>query len=205
MQMGLIHRAILVITLVVVSCGFGFGQADRSTQVRGKVFDQMGAAISDTKVTLTDAGRRTYEAITNENGDYSLKVPPGTYSIKAQYTRHAGWEIFSIENYEVANSVVMNLDIALRVNKAVADRYGIPGIPVLPSDRPVTKDEAIDIARRDVIASNNSLDIYEIKVLDEKRIWHVSFTRKDKMLEGGGFGILVSKKDGTIKKRIQYQ
>ena len=205
MQMGLTHRTIILLTLLVMLSGFGFGQVERSTQVRGKVFDQMGAVIPETKVTLTDAGQHTHEAVTNENGYYSLNVPPGTYSVKAQYSRHSGWEAFSIENYEVANGVVMNLDIALRVNKAVADRYGIPGIPVLPSDRPITKDEAIDIARRDAIDSSNSLEMYEIQVADEKTNWHVSFIREDKILNGGSFGILIRKKDGKIKKRIQYR
>jgi len=91
--------------------------AEKQTTLSGRVFDQSGAIIPETKVVLTSAGGERFEIYTNEQGIYEIDVSPGTFSIEFEYLKHKGWEKFKIEKYEIPSIEKITLDVTLRVNK----------------------------------------------------------------------------------------
>lgn len=87
------------------------------TILSGKVFDQAGAVIPETRVVLTNAEGEKLETYTNDDGIYTIDVEPGTFSIEFEYLKHKGWEKFKIEKYEIASIEKITLDVTLRVNR----------------------------------------------------------------------------------------
>lgn len=121
----------LVITLIGAAVIANAQPAQTLTEITGTAIDQAGAVIPAVKVVLSNAKGKKYEALTNENGAFRLKVPAGTYLIEAEYTLHKAWEPFLIEKYEVAAAKRMTFDICLRVDEKFTEIHGTP----VPSEK----------------------------------------------------------------------
>jgi hypothetical protein len=63
---------------------------------------------------------------------------------------------------------------------------------------PVTKDQAIAIARKDAEGFSRDLTPYEIHVREAKRVWHIDFELKKKGANGGPLHYRISKATGKI-------
>lgn len=72
---------------------------------------------------MNKEGKR-FNSFANEDGIYQINIPPGTYSIEAQYLGNQAWEKFKIEKYEIASDVKMTLDITLRLDEEFTKKYG---------------------------------------------------------------------------------
>ena len=90
----------------------------------GTVYDQTGAVIPETKITLMNKDGKEFAAFTNDDGVYTISVASGNYSLEVVNLRHAAWEKFIIQQYELAPVPKMNLDITLRINKEYLKKYG---------------------------------------------------------------------------------
>lgn len=97
---------------------------DASTELNGTVIDQLGAAIPATRLVLTNAGGKKFEALTGAEGDFRIQVPAGTYLLEVEYTKHGAWNKFKIEKYEVAATRQMKLDVCLSVNEEWTKKHG---------------------------------------------------------------------------------
>lgn len=91
--------------------------AEKQTTLSGRVLDQSGAIIPETKVVLTSATGEKFEIYTNDQGIYEIDLSPGTFSIEFEYPKHEGWEKYKIEKYEIPLIEKITLDATLRVNK----------------------------------------------------------------------------------------
>ena len=82
------RRAICVVAVAVLA-SLAMGQS--TSQLNGSVTDSSGAAVSGTKITLTDAATGLHRAATsNGSGFYQfLDVPPGDYQLEATATGFA--------------------------------------------------------------------------------------------------------------------
>ena len=94
------------------------------TEFQGTVVDQAGGVIPLTRIVLTDRRGKRFEAVTNEEGVYQIRVPSGTYAVEAEYTQHRAWKRFKIEEYEIASMKKMTFDISLRVDDAFTEKHG---------------------------------------------------------------------------------
>ena len=115
--------------LVLVFSLFAAGNAqdkEHLTKLEGTIIDQSGAGISSTKIILTNNAGKQFETVTNDDGMYLIKIPPGTYIIEAEYTKHHAWEKFRIEKYEIASTEKMTLDISLRINEEFTEKQSSP-------------------------------------------------------------------------------
>jgi hypothetical protein len=120
-------KILQVLVLIVGLAVLANGQSEKKlTVLGGIVIDQMGAAIPETKIVLTNLKGYKFDTFSNEYGSYRLSVPSGTYSIEAEYTKHPGWEKFRVEKFEIAATTNVSLDITLRVNEKFTERVSEP-------------------------------------------------------------------------------
>ena len=98
----------------------------------GKVYDQAGAIISETRISLTNKEGKKFVTYTNDDGAYQVSIPSGIYLFEAEYPKHQGWKKFIIEKYEIASVVKMTLDIILPVNEEWTEKFGnkVVGKPI---------------------------------------------------------------------------
>src|SRR5438128_2326112 len=78
-----LHRSLFLITLLFV---FALSALAQTAQVTGRITDQSGAIVPDTKITLTNIGNGfKREAVTNGEGYFTVPLlQPGTYQIAVQ-------------------------------------------------------------------------------------------------------------------------
>ena len=69
---------------------------------------------------------------------------------------------------------------------------------------PVTKDQAISIARDDAQEAMGKLPEYDIVVTERKDAWWIDFALREKTLNGGGLHYEIDKITGKILHK-QYQ
>ena len=98
----------------------------QKTLLSGTVYDQEGAVIFGTKITLTNKDGKKFEVLANDEGIYKIIVRAGTYLIEVIHPHNQAWEKFSIENYELPPIPKMNLDLTLRVSEEYTKKYGTP-------------------------------------------------------------------------------
>ena len=115
--------SVFIITLVLTAPGIAQTGAFFCT-VRGHIADERGGNISETSVTFEDSNRKEFVTRSNENGDYQIQLPQGTYSVKAEYLKHGGWEQFSVIDFGVKSGSISTLNIVLRVSKGWTEEYG---------------------------------------------------------------------------------
>jgi len=68
----------------------------------------------------------------------------------------------------------------------------------------VTRDQAVEIAKKDAIVAYKNLEPYEIVVSESKKRWRVIFKLKEGLM-GGGPEYVISKKTGKILKKKYWQ
>ena len=110
-----------------------------TTRLFGTVTDMSGASIDGAKVTLTDKNGRKFLVATGDLGDYSIRVPAGTYQITVE---HRGWSNFVIDKYVIPNAKESYLGMAMRVDPEFTKRYGLD-VPADPesASRPKPDDQ----------------------------------------------------------------
>jgi hypothetical protein len=108
------------------------------TELEGKVIDQGGAIIPLAKIVLTNSKGKKFASITDEDGEYLLRIPAGTYTVEAEYTEYRAWEKFKVEKYEIAPTRKMMLDICLRVDEEFIKTHGtqVIGDPIKVKKKP---------------------------------------------------------------------
>ncbi|HXH69316.1 MAG TPA: carboxypeptidase-like regulatory domain-containing protein [Pyrinomonadaceae bacterium] len=118
---------ILVLILGLTFVASGQKQVGNAI-LTGSVFSQIGEIISNAKITVINQKGKRFETLTDEKGNYEIKLPftvykrnfditklPITkYTIKVEYR---GFRIFEIKefNFIQTKSRKMHLDIALEV------------------------------------------------------------------------------------------
>jgi len=102
-------------TLILVFCLTAFVNAQKAS-LSGTIFDDKGAVVPQTIISLTDSKGEIHKTVTNENGVYSIKLVEGKYKIEF---KKAFFSPFSIENYYVPFETKMNLDVSLEVETVV--------------------------------------------------------------------------------------
>ncbi|HLA53515.1 MAG TPA: carboxypeptidase-like regulatory domain-containing protein, partial [Flavitalea sp.] len=76
--------------LVMIFCSLHVSaQADRT--ITGKVTDETGAGLAGVSVVLKGASNAG--TVTNESGNFSLRVPAGRHTLSVSYTGYTGREI----------------------------------------------------------------------------------------------------------------
>jgi hypothetical protein len=99
--------------------------------LRGVVVDEYGALIPDVNISLKNAKGKEYETATNSDGEYSVKVPAGVYSLDARYRLHAGWQPFRMTGVSLTIAEERIQDITLKT--AVGVGVEVPGSILLPA------------------------------------------------------------------------
>lgn len=69
----------------------------------------------------------------------------------------------------------------------------------------ITKERAIEIAKKNAKDYYKDLSIYEINATFFDTVWHVDFELKDAKLDGGGPHYVISAKDGKVIDFKFYQ
>ena len=71
------------------------------------------------------------------------------------------------------------------------------------SDKPsvLNKDQAINIAKAEVIKEGKAIDKYDVRALEETKGWRVEFELKDRTTMGGGLIYVIDKETGNVLAR----
>jgi hypothetical protein len=86
--------------------------AQGTGHLKGRISDQAGAAIEKTQVAV-ESSTSTFEISANENGDYDLELPAGTYKISTK--KIAGFVPFKRDRIRVEAGKTTTLNIELKV------------------------------------------------------------------------------------------
>ncbi|MEJ7821024.1 MAG: TonB-dependent receptor [Chitinophagaceae bacterium] len=88
-----------IISFIILLCSFSFVQAQSGT-IKGVVRDERGP-LAGASVTISN----NKGTITNENGEYELKVAPGKYTVTYSY---AGYQLYTTKANVTANETAMS-------------------------------------------------------------------------------------------------
>ncbi|MEO7675049.1 MAG: carboxypeptidase-like regulatory domain-containing protein [Pyrinomonadaceae bacterium] len=92
--------------------------------VRGRVIDEAGALIPDTRLIFTNYNGGEHQMISDGDGGYDFRLPSGLYSVTAEFTKHGAWEKFLVERFEVPHNTMKTFNIVLKVDKKWTDQNG---------------------------------------------------------------------------------
>lgn len=119
-------------------------QARQTGEVRGTVFDSHDAAVRGAEIRFESNGER-YEADTDAEGRFGVKLPPGAYEVAAGAP---GFCAFRGSQFRVEPAVVQTLNINLKVGMAVDalvpakdGKYVARGYPADSSGKPCGLDD----------------------------------------------------------------
>jgi Carboxypeptidase regulatory-like domain len=100
----------------------------------GTVTDPQGGAVVGAKVTVTSTTKSTtYEATTNESGNYSVThLIPDTYKVRIEA---AGFKVFDVPNVSLSADTSTNVDAAMQVGDVTQSVEVTGEIPQLQTDR----------------------------------------------------------------------
>jgi hypothetical protein len=134
----MVKRSIWV-GFVVLCLAFGLkaptsiGQAVFGSII-GTVTDPQGGAVVGAKVTVTSTTKSTtYEATTNESGNYSVThLIPDTYKVRIE---SAGFKAFDVPSVSVSADTAANVDAAMQVGDVTQSVEVTGEIPQLQTDR----------------------------------------------------------------------
>ena len=105
------RSVLLVVALSVFASVSGVAQPRNGT-CRGVVRDnRLKKPLPDVQVTLTNS-KKEYKTLTNESGQYSLDLPPATYSLSAVLI---GFARLNKPKIEIKESKTTQLDLQLVV------------------------------------------------------------------------------------------
>ncbi|HST21107.1 MAG TPA: carboxypeptidase regulatory-like domain-containing protein, partial [Blastocatellia bacterium] len=127
--------ALLLILMLTVRVELVFPQASVSTsELRGQITDQNGAAVAGATVTITDVSKGTTRTVnSSEDGLYVLlALQPGTYNLKVEAS---GFAARSINDIKLEVGQVANIPVALGVSGVEAEVNVTAGGPVVEVER----------------------------------------------------------------------
>lgn len=105
----------LIFCLIIILSQFGIviSQDANKPSLSGRVMDTTSASASGMRIKIQDKKGKTFEASTDADGFYSIKLPTGDYLIEVV----SGGGLFGIkvENYKIAPAK-MTLDIVLEID-----------------------------------------------------------------------------------------
>ncbi len=143
------------------------GELVMQSQLRGKVVDQNHAAISGVKITAAKNGRVDSTALTNADGEFSLLLEPGEYTLK-----------FSAEGFAEASVIVRSkptsfepLEIVLQLAEysatvTVTDMAGYDTFSVSSATKTLTPlhdiPQSISVLSREVIKDQGMQSIADV-------------------------------------------
>jgi len=106
--------SLLLIFVIVLSCGAAFAQGASDAQLNGTVRDQTGGVIVKASVTLRNVdNNQVFKAISNSTGFYILtSVPPGNYELT---TESQGFAKYSQTGLELRVAQTATIDMSLKV------------------------------------------------------------------------------------------
>lgn len=103
-------KILTIISVLLVSVNLINAQ---TTNLSGRVFDHNGAVVLGAKIHIKSSKeRKTFVTTPDDEGEYSVSLTPGFYSIKVQT---AGFKKFEIKKYRIVSGDKMCLDIVLEV------------------------------------------------------------------------------------------
>ncbi len=106
--------------LVMIFCSlYASAQADRT--ITGKVTDETGAGLAGVSVVLKGASNAG--TVTNESGNFSLRVPAGRHTLSVSYTGYTGREI-AVDGQTAVNVSLSPDPQAKDLNEVVVVGYG---------------------------------------------------------------------------------
>jgi hypothetical protein len=106
---GYIYRLFVVISLLSIS---QLTFANNTGHLKGRVSDEMGAAISKTKI-IVENGENKFESTVNENGEYDVELPAGVYRIKTE--KMPGFIPYKRDNLRIRKGRTTALNVKLRL------------------------------------------------------------------------------------------
>ncbi len=127
--------ALLLILMLTARVELVFPQASVSTsELRGQITDQNGAAVAGATVTITDANKGTTRTVnSNDEGHYVLlALQPGTYNLKVEAS---GFSAKTINEIKLDVGQVANIPVALGVGGVEAEVNVTAGGPVVEVER----------------------------------------------------------------------
>lgn len=98
--------------------------AQQVNKIKGKVIDESGAPMPGASVLVIELKKTV---VTNDNGDFEIAVPVGTYSLESSYISYHPRKIagVKVENSKVANVVIELIPQANALNEIVVTALGI--------------------------------------------------------------------------------
>ncbi len=122
-------KVLQILVLIIGLTLAANGQKHNETAIlTGIIFDQMGEVITDAKIIVINQKGKKFETVTNEKGNYEIKLPVTVYKgnfdiTKLPITKYTirvesrGFRIFEIKefNFVQPKSRKIQLDIALEV------------------------------------------------------------------------------------------
>ncbi len=127
--------ALLLILMLTVRVELVFPQASVSTsELRGQITDQNGAAVAGANVTITDVSKGTTRTVnSSDDGVYVLlALQPGTYNLKVEAS---GFAARTINDIKLDVGQVANIPVALGVSGVEAEVNVTAGGPVVEVER----------------------------------------------------------------------
>jgi iron complex outermembrane receptor protein len=108
-------KVLRILVLLISLSIFANAQSSNETSVlKGLVYDDMSAVITNAEVTFRGADGKVKVVKTNSDGEFEVNLSAGNYSIEVE---SPGFQTFKLEKYRIAPSYKgkMNLDIVLEV------------------------------------------------------------------------------------------
>ncbi|MEO6656046.1 MAG: carboxypeptidase-like regulatory domain-containing protein, partial [Pyrinomonadaceae bacterium] len=114
-----IKTLFLSIFCILIGTFAAMSQATATSELRGNVTDQNGAAVSGATVTATDTAKGTTRTVTtNADGNYVLlSLSPSTYSVKVAAS---GFSSKTSNNVLIEVGQQLSLDVGLSVGNVDA-------------------------------------------------------------------------------------
>jgi hypothetical protein len=134
---------------LLLPCALLAQSANKTTRLYGTVTDSAGASIDGVTITLTQTNGRKFQTSTSDGGNYSIKIPPGAYTIT--FVCRA-WSNFVIDKYVVLDTDGTYLGIAMRVDPEFTKVYGDPvpaDLDSISTSKPGDKRTAVKLIEPD--------------------------------------------------------
>ncbi len=104
-----------ILVLIFWFCFLASGQSSSKVfSLSGTVYDINKAVVIDTEITAKNTKGKIYKARTNNNGEYKIFLPIGSYTITFNQD---GFKVLNVINFEVNSEIKKNLDVTLEVGR----------------------------------------------------------------------------------------
>ena len=112
----------LYLCLVLINVTSALAQATATAELRGRVLDPNGAAVSGATITATDTNKGTARSVTaDSDGNYViLSLPPSIYTVKVEAAGFAT-KTYNNVTLEIGQQSALDVDLALGQAGAVVD------------------------------------------------------------------------------------